>query len=46
MANALLSALGPGGALGLRDEGHTPNQDSRVLDRIQIERLDFELVGS
>ena len=46
MANGSLSALALGGALNLRDEGHTPNQGSRVLDRIQLERLDFELVGS
>ena len=46
MANGSLSALGLGGALDLRDEGHTQAKALAFVDRVQLERLDFELVKS
>ena len=46
MANGSLSALGLGGALDLRDEGHTQARALAFVDRIQLERLGFELVNS
>ena len=46
MANGSLSALGLGGALDLRDEGHTQARALAFVDRIQLERLDFKLVNS
>ena len=44
MANGSLSALGLGGALDLRDEAQA--RALAFVDRIQLERLDFELVNS
>ena len=46
MVNGSLSALGPGGALDLRDEGHTQTRALASVDRIQLERLDFQLADS
>ena len=46
MANGSLSALGPGGAFDLHDEGHTRARALAFVDRIQLERLHFELVNS
>ena len=46
MANGSLSALGPGGAFDLRDEGRTQARALAFVDRIRLERLHFELVNS
>ena len=46
MANGSLAALGLGGTLDLRDEGHTQARALAFVDRIKLERLDFKLANS